>query len=170
MWNLDKFKDNIAVIEENGNKITYSKFKQYTDDLTQNISKRCLVFNMCKNEIGSLIGYIGFLNVNIVPLMLKADLEDELLYNLLETYKPSYIWLPSEQAKDYNFDNVYENLNYTLLKTNFTESYPLNEDLALLLTTSGSTGSPKLVRQSYKNIEANTKSYDLGFSKTYKWI
>lgn len=34
----------------------------------------------------------------------------------------------------------------------------MHDDLALLLTTSGSTGSPKLVRQSYKNIEANTKS------------
>lgn len=30
--------------------------------------------------------------------------------------------------------------------------------MALLLTTSGSTGSPKLVRQSYKNIAANTDS------------
>ena len=31
-------------------------------------------------------------------------------------------------------------------------------ELALLLTTSGSTGSPKFVRQSYQNIEANTVS------------
>ena len=28
--------------------------------------------------------------------------------------------------------------------------------LALLLTTSGSTGSPKLVRQTYENIDSNT--------------
>jgi acyl-coenzyme A synthetase/AMP-(fatty) acid ligase len=34
----------------------------------------------------------------------------------------------------------------------------LHRDLALLLTTSGSTGSPNLVRQSYENIEANTAS------------
>ena len=158
MWNLDKFKNNIAVIEENGNKISYFEFNNYTKNLTSNISERCLVFNMCRNEIGSLVGYIGFLNAKIVPLMLKADLEDELLHNLLETYKPSYIWLPTEDSVKYNFEKVYENLNYTLLKTNFKENYPLNEDLALLLTTSGSTGSPKLVRQSYKNIEANTKS------------
>lgn len=32
------------------------------------------------------------------------------------------------------------------------------DELGLLLTTSGSTGSTKLVRQSYKNILANTKS------------
>ena len=113
---------------------------------------------MCRNEMGSIVGYIGFLNSKIVPLMLKADLEDELLHNLLETYKPSYIWLPSGDADKYNFEKVYENLNYTLLKTNFSGTFPLNDDLALLLTTSGSTGSPKLVRQSYKNIEANTKS------------
>lgn len=158
MWNLGKFANNIAVIEEDGNKITYSEFEKYTKDLTKNVSRRCLVFNMCRNEIGSLVGYIGFLNAKMVPLMLKADLEDELLHNLLETYKPSYIWLPSEDAGKYTFEKVYENLNYTLLKTDFSESYPLNDDLALLLTTSGSTGSPKLVRQSYKNIEANTKS------------
>lgn len=35
---------------------------------------------------------------------------------------------------------------------------PLNEELALLLTTSGSTGSPKLVRQSYRNIQSNAEA------------
>jgi len=158
MWNLNKFQNNIAVIEENGNRVTYSQFDFFTKELTKNIKKRCLVFNMCKNSLASLVGYVGFLNSKIVPLMLKSDLEDELLLNLLETYKPAFIWLPSEDSEKYSFEKVYENLNYTLLKTNFDKEFELNEDLALLLTTSGSTGSPKLVRQSYKNIEANTKS------------
>lgn len=47
---------------------------------------------------------------------------------------------------------------YSLLKTPYNNVYPLSENLALLLTTSGSTGSPKLVRQSYDNIRANTES------------
>ena len=34
----------------------------------------------------------------------------------------------------------------------------LFEELALLLTTSGSVGSPKLVRQSRKNLQANAES------------
>ena len=34
----------------------------------------------------------------------------------------------------------------------------MHEDLALLINTSGSTGSPKLVRQTEKNLLANTRS------------
>ena len=91
--------------------------------------------------------------------MLKADLDEILLTNMLETYKPAYINLPTSMADGFDkFEKVYSNIGYTLLKTNFEEEYKLNDELALLLTTSGSTGSPKLVRQSYKNIEANTKS------------
>jgi acyl-coenzyme A synthetase/AMP-(fatty) acid ligase len=40
----------------------------------------------------------------------------------------------------------------------FETDYAIHPDLALLLPTSGSTGSPKLVRQSYTNLKANTES------------
>lgn len=75
MWQLDKFKNNTAVITESGEKITYGELDAHCHALTDRIGKRCLVFNLCKNEIGSLAGYIGFLNAKIVPLMLKADLD-----------------------------------------------------------------------------------------------
>lgn len=159
MWNLDKYGQNIAVVAESGQKTTYSEFNSYCIDLTKNIPSRCLVFNLCRNEIGSLVGYIGFLNARIVPLMLKADLDDELLGHCLETYKPDYIYVPKDQKSRFSdYRCVYEKLDYALLKTPFNHEYKLFDDLALLLTTSGSTGSPKLVRQSYRNIEANTKS------------
>jgi acyl-CoA synthetase (AMP-forming)/AMP-acid ligase II len=47
---------------------------------------------------------------------------------------------------------------YVLLRTGYGADCELYPDLALLLTTSGSTGSPKFVRQSYANIKANTAS------------
>lgn len=159
MWNLNRYSGNVAVITENAEKITYQELDEYCKALTDNISERCLVFNLCRNEIGSLVGYIGFLNKKIVPVMLKADLDKILLTNMIETYKPAYLNVPSDMADEFDsFEKVFSNLNYTLLKTNISEEYKLNDELALLLTTSGSTGSPKLVRQSYKNIEANTKS------------
>lgn len=159
MWNFDKHIKNIAVITEAGEKITYAQLDSYCKELTQNIEKRCLVFNLCRNTLGSLVGYVGFLNARIVPLMLKSDLDRVLLENLIATYKPDYINLPSDMAEQFSeYKSVYENLGYSLLKTPFESVYPLHKELALLLTTSGSTGSPKLVRQTYTNIKANTKS------------
>lgn len=159
MWRLDSFNENVAVIAENGEKFSYNQLQTFCNDLVSNILQRCLVFNLCLNEIGSLVGYIGFINNKIVPLMLDAHLDRELLNNFLEIYKPDYIWLPDGHVDEFSgFKKVYSALNYALLKTPYTKEFELHEDLALLLTTSGSTGSPKLVRQSYKNIEANTKS------------
>ena len=159
MWNFDKFAGNTAVITENGDNISYFAFGERCADLTRNIPHRCLVFNLCKNELGSLVGYVGFLNARIVPLMLKADLDVGLLHELIEKYKPDYIHAPVDMAEQFsNCKCIYQNLGYVLLKTEFDRVYPLHDDLALLLTTSGSTGSPKLVRQSYRNIEANTSS------------
>ena len=53
---------------------------------------------------------------------------------------------------------MYQSLGYHLLKTPFGREAELYPELGLLLTTSGSTGSPKFVRQSYRNIRANTDS------------
>lgn len=159
MWNFNKYKENIAIITESEEPITYKQFAQYCEEFSSNFKNRCLVFNLCRNEIGSLVCYVGCLKAKIVPVMVKEDLDDELLKELINTYKPDYINIPVNIAeKFFGCKTVYKNLNYALLKTPYDSINPLNDELALLLTTSGSTGSPKLVRQSYKNIEANTKS------------
>lgn len=159
MWNFGKFKDSVAIITEQGEKITYAKLNECCNNLTKHIKSRCLVFHLCSNEIGSLVGYVGFLQAKIVPLMLRADLDIALLKNMIDIYLPKYVNVPNSMAEKLPYlQKVYSNLNYTLLKTDFDKSYQLHDELALLLTTSGSTGSPKLVRQSYKNLTENTKS------------
>ena len=158
-WKLNKFKNNTAVITESGQKITYEELDAHCQSLTDKIGRRCLVFNLCRNETASLAGYTGFLNAKIVPLMLKADLDKDLLKRFIITYKPDYLHVPSDMAAAFTDSReIYKNLGYSLIKTPYNNEFELHDELALLLTTSGSTGSPKLVRQSYKNIEANTKS------------
>lgn len=159
MWELAKYSKNIAVIEENGTKHTYADLKNECDKLAHEIkSGRCLIFCLCKNSYASLFGYVAFLNNRIVPVLLDAHLDRELLHSLIENYRPDYLWLPSEIKNEFEYEEKYNVYGYSLVKTPYTHVFPLFNDLALLLTTSGSTGSPKLVRQSYKNIEANTKS------------
>ncbi len=160
VWNLTDHADRIAVIDEQGNKYSYSTLSVKSDAIALQIkSGRCLVFCLCQNEIGSLAGYLGFVNHQIVPVLVDAHLDRELLTHLRNTYKPDYLWVPESMVAEFADCTVeYSNLNYALLKTKDTHAFALHDRLALLLTTSGSTGSPKLVRQTYDNIIANTKS------------
>ena len=123
------------------------------------INRRCLAFCLCTNSIGSIVGYTAFVQNGVAPVLLNAHLERELLNNLLNSYNPSYLWVPTEQACEYaNVQTVYSAYGYTLLKTLYDKEYELYPELCLMLTTSGSTGSPKFVRQSYKNVLANAQS------------
>ena len=159
MWNFKPFKSNTVCVEDSGKQYTYEDLQVASDSIAASIEGRCLVFVLCTNTIGALAGYVGFLNHSIVPLLLNSKLDAEMLEMLIETYKPSYLWFPDDMAARFErFSVVHKDCGYTLVTTEFVDTYPLHDDLALLLTTSGSTGSPKLVRQSYQNIEANTES------------
>lgn len=159
MWNFNDYSAKVALKDEYGNSLMYFELEQETQKLAAVIDDRCLVFCLCENSIGSIIGYTACINHNIVPAMLNAHLEKELLDNLLETYKPKFIWLPDEQIAEFEeMAVVYSAWGYSLVLTNYGIKCDLHPELALLLTTSGSTGSPKFVRQSYKNITANTES------------
>lgn len=162
MWNLEKYSNNIALLDEYGTSLTYKELGQEARELWNAVKTRCLAFILCENCIGSVLGYVTFLNRGVVPVLLSAQMEKELLENLLSAYCPSYLWVPSELESQIgdtaNINKVYSAYGYSLLKTGYEKSYGLYNDLALLLTTSGSTGSPKFVRQSYENIRANTDS------------
>ncbi len=159
IWNLNQYKGRTALIDEFGNELSYDLMKSESYVLAENIGKRCLVFCLCKNEIGSILGYVSFVNNGIVPVLLNAHLERELLQNLMRTYEPAYIWVPEEQVGQFSgMVNRHRMHNYVLLETGYKKEYPLNNKLCLLLTTSGSTGSPKFVRQSYTNVLDNAQS------------
>ena len=158
MWNFDDFKDKVALISDNDDKIYYEKLQNEADDLARIIGKRCLVFILCSNSIGSVVGYVGFMRNKIVPLLLSESISEEFLKNLTDTYHPEYIWMPEKQGKRYfEWEKVCCKFGYVLLKTNYKIIYPMHKELGQLITTSGSTGSPKLVRQSYTNICINVE-------------
>ena len=157
MWNFKRFGQRVAAADEFGRSLTYDELAKEGQALCGVAGGRCLTFNLCQNSMGSLLGYAGFLEGGVVPVMLGAQLDEQLLEALLNSYHPKYIWAPKERSV-LDFAPVYERFGYQLLKTGYEDETPLYPELALLLTTSGSTGSPKLVRQSYRNIRANTDS------------
>lgn len=159
IWDLDQFKGKTALVDEFGHSVAYDSLLSAAQALAERVGRRCLVFCLCRNEIGSILGYISFINNGIVPALLASQIDELLLNNLLTIYEPAYLWLPKDQAKQFpEMDLVYQAHGYCLLKTRFEKEYPLYHELGLLLTTSGSTGSPKLVRQSYANVLDNAQS------------
>ena len=162
VWEFSKYGDSIALMDEHGSKVTYNELDSEAYSLIENIGDRCLVFVLCRNEIGSVVGYTSFINHGVVSVLLNSQMDQQQLEHLIETYEPDYLWVPVEQAGQFgNMERSYSAFNYALLKTKYEKSYPLYENLGLLLTTSGSTGSPKFVRQSYGNILNNAQSIAL---------
>ena len=112
--------------------------------------------------IGAFAGYIGALSNKIVPLIIHSHTESGLFQNLLAAYRPEYLWLPERLGHEYGSEVIFGFKHYILVKTGMTPP-PLYKELSLLLPTSGSTGSSKLVRHSYKNVEANARNVSLLF-------
>lgn len=150
----NKPKDKIAIIDDSGKSITYGEICNFSALFGKHLPSRSLIFILSENRIGSLLGYTSALSNKIVPLILSAKTEHGLVFNLFEQYRPQYLWLPDELVSSFKGQVVFQAWDYSLVKTGYP-SILLNEALSLLLPTSGSTGSPKLVRHSYRNIEAN---------------
>lgn len=155
IWDLKKYGEHTAILDEHGRALTYAALAQEGRRVAEAAGRRCLTFLLCRNETGAITGYTGLLNAGIVPLLLSSQTDGEALAALLEAYRPAYLWAPEDLP---DTTPVYQAFGYRLLKTRFQDDFPLHPDLALLLATSGSTGSPKFVRQSYGNIRANAES------------
>lgn len=149
-----KDRNKLAVIDDSGSSVTYGEICDFAVEFARWLPYRTLIFILSENRIGSLLGYTASLSNRVVPLVLSASTEEGLYAHLLEVYKPEYLWMPNRIAESKGFDAVFSAWDYSLVRTQYPK-VSMYEDLSLLLPTSGSTGSPKLVRHSYRNIEAN---------------
>lgn len=156
--------NSIAVKDNEGHTLTYGELVNEVDDISRRVKARSVIFMLCKNTVGSLAGYMGFIEGQAVPLALSNKIEKGLLDSLLTEYTPAYLWVPSEQSSEFACQTVFEKYGYCLLETG-NPVYPIHDDLQFLMTTSGSTGSPKLVRYKKGNLEANARNV----AKAFGW-
>lgn len=147
-----KDRTKVAAVDDSGRSVTYGEICDFSVEFAKHLPQRSLIFLLAENKIGSLLGYTAALCNRIVPLIISANTDEGLYDHLYELYQPEYIWLPQSKAE--GKEVVFSAWEYCLVKTG-NQSTPMYEELSLLLPTSGSTGSPKLVRHSYRNIEAN---------------
>lgn len=157
MFELNLFRDNIACITPVGEKRTYGELYELSRRISDCIEPHQLIFCLCGNNIGSLAGYISFVNNGNATLLLDAHIEQSALHVLFDTYCPRYIWAPHDFVMWKDAVCVYNEEGYNLFEIADNHTI-VSEELSVLLTTSGSTGSPKLVRLSKKNLKSNALS------------
>jgi len=146
-----------------GIEITYgqllNRVKQTADFLSRELG-RSLVFQIATNTSDSVILYLACLEASC-PVCLLDPRSIDRLQPLLQVYQPGAVLLPREAelpAGTRAGAPLTADIYRLALYHTEAKHRPLHSDLALLLTTSGSTGSPKLVRLTTKNVLANAKS------------
>ncbi len=141
---LEQFGDDIAVVTENGEQITYVELARRADEFASLLGpERQLVLIEAENDLPALVAYLGALR-HQHPVLLASGENSALLDRILATYDPHVRYW--KQAGRWQIEHRH------------SSAKDLHPDLALLLSTSGSTGAAKLVRLSHESIDANAKS------------
>lgn len=152
-----KAKDSIAILDDSGCELSYGALAEMADAVKNVLAERELVFVLSSNKAGSLAGFLSLYDNKDVCLLISSHIDRGLLDALFTTYHPSYMWMPNEMVEEFGYEAVYTAYDFTLCKTG-QKAPEMNPDLSMLMTTSGTTGSPKLVRHKYGNIESNAKN------------
>ena len=154
----------VVAIDDAGGQLTYGELVDLHGELATVLPERELVFCLCENRVGALAGFLSLYDCKDVCLLLSAHIDKALLKTLDDTYGPSYYWMPEAQSEETLYEVVFDYKGYVLCKTG-KKAPALHPNLSMLMTTSGTTGSPKLVRHKYGNIESNAKNV----AKVFGW-
>ncbi|MEZ8688548.1 AMP-binding protein [Vibrio splendidus] len=149
-----------TVFTEEGPSYSYSELLSLATHLHEHMCEQALVLCQVDSSLGGLVGYLAFAHsCQYVAMLQGVETHEAHIHSLIKKYEPDYVWVPENLREIYTGAQlVLNSYGYSLLKLSVGESALLSDQLCLLASTSGSTGSPKFVRQSRQNILANTAS------------
>ncbi len=139
---LERHGDRLAVVADR-TRVTYAELAERADDLRDRLGPtRRLVAVEAANDLSTLVAYLGALRGGHPTLLLPTGPHRDAL---LDRYRPDVVVSAADGR--------------TLVDEHHDGSaHELHPDLALLLSTSGSTGAPKLVRLSGESLQANAEA------------
>jgi acyl-CoA synthetase (AMP-forming)/AMP-acid ligase II len=159
-WTLDHPEDATAVVLPSGQSLSYKAIARQSDEIAEAFGshgRRTLGFLLCRNGAECLAAYLGGLRSNQVLCLLDAEIQPEFFNSLLEAYQPDFVFA-SEPRAFAGYKEGPTPCGFLYRRETPPCELLLAPELALLLTTSGSTGSPKLVRLTLQNLNANAQS------------
>ena len=121
--------------------------------------EQTLVFLYLNTSLKSLSTYISFLKTGHALALLSDSIEPRLKASLESEYKPAIIYDENREAVSGYSIKKYNNAAFEVLFfSNDKYKTKVDPEIKILLSTSGTTGSPKLVKLSQNNILQNALS------------
>jgi acyl-CoA synthetase (AMP-forming)/AMP-acid ligase II len=114
-----------------------------------------LIFLACRNEPPVLAALLGALAARHAIALLDAEAPFETLARLVLEFRPYFVISSSKLDLGRGFRSISDDGGLFVAVGGADESPPINPDLAILLSTSGTTGSSKFVRLSSQNVRKN---------------
>lgn len=165
LFKLDHDPSSPAIIDaDKGLILSYGDLKKESEHFAKYITaQRSLIFLFCKNRVQEIIAYIGAINKGHCLCLLDAQLDEQFKDQLINLWQPNVILDSSSKTyydyapKKTSLDDC-ETLNGLVFWESEKPAPPLHPDLSLLLSTSGTTGNPKLIRLSQQNLLSNASA------------
>ena len=148
---IDLFSKGKLLDAKTGEVYLLKEIKRNTWD---NKEQKSLIMAFIDNSIESVSFLVNGITSQHAIALFSCDLPDRLKDELLSTYNPNYVYDIKR-----NIITGYKELEGKVFKA--SRRIPrinINKNIKVLLSTSGSTGSPKLVKLSEENILSNATS------------
>jgi long-chain acyl-CoA synthetase len=160
-WELNHPANKIALIDGDQNRVwTYG-------DLLNSIARlqgmlrstsKGLGLILCSNSASAVAAYVCALRIRDTVVLLPAGTPPECLDRIIDEYVPDWIVAPACENRWSGYRQVTAEIDAVVFARNQRRERDIYSELAILLSTSGSTGSPKLVRLSYADLAVNAQS------------
>ncbi|MDB4976779.1 MAG: AMP-dependent synthetase, partial [Myxococcaceae bacterium] len=143
----------LLIDAQRGEQLSYEAVHARACELARELScstpdgqpRRGLVFVAAGIDVGTIVSYLAALAAGHAVFLLDRAAHATLQQELEARYRPDFVL--SAAGRDVSVG-----------RRAGDPACPLHPELAVLLSTSGTTGSPKLVRLSYENVRANARS------------
>lgn len=159
-YDLERFGGRTALTADDLTTVSYRALAALADRTVRLIPVGSLMLLFADNSVESLAAYLGALRRRVVVAPVRNNLAADAVETLENAYRPEYLFLPNARtdlARD--GDETLETIgDFALIRRRGREKNAPNAELAVLLSTSGSTGSPKTVRLSRRNLTSNAES------------
>ena len=144
---------NIKIIDSELGDIDAKKFLYFENFAKSFLTKNNLVLFLGDNDSESIAFYLIFLRLNQCQILLEQNINQLNLKLIIKKFQPEFIFYPNKFSHPKNYSIIFQLNKYNIIKRKTKNKLKINKNIAVLISTSGTTGESKFVKLSFDNIK-----------------